>query len=439
MRKRILPSLLKAATGLLASALLLGAARAADVAALDTPDDAVPGYPFKEGDALGFQDLDKIRGYIPEPFWENRDYFFFEGMTLRIGPFHADFSPSAARMAVNARYGGQASVGAGGALENYTLGRPFPEIDPEDPQAGIKHAWNMDYKHDAMEGKATWYFTYWDRGEKLPLWYKGTGWGMRLSRRTDQEERGGDIFRGEKRKGAGGITITAPFDARGLIGMGYRYLAADHAPEKARRDDVWVYIPWLRRVRRLSSSERTDAIAGTDATADDAGGFSGITPQFEWRYLGEAEVLAPIDSRLVGYPYTENANFGPTGFSLANDVWHVRKAIVLEQTPRQERHPYRKKLVWVDAQTYVVHYAAAWDRRGELWKLIQTAHRWSESDMQEARVDGLRAIFRVCDVLVNVFTGTGVRIEFFDVQPTQLRRGQIRRQIDLGRLSREGR
>jgi hypothetical protein len=40
---------------------------------------------------------------------------------------------------------------------------------------------------------------------------------------------------------------------------------------------------------------------------------------------------------------------------------------------------------------------------------------------------------------VNVFTGTSVRLEIFDVQPTQLTRGQIRRQTDIGRLSREGR
>ena len=47
-------------------------------------------------------------------------------------------------------------------------------------------------------------------------------------------------------------------------------------------------------------------------------------------------------------------------------------------------------------------------------------------------------MFPVADVLVNVNTGTGVRVEFFDVQPTHLSRGQIRRQIDIGRLSREG-
>ena len=424
------------ACALLGSLVFARAASAGD--SVEPFEDVVPGYPFQEGDVLSYQELDKLRGYLPEPFWANREYFFYEGMTLTVGPFKQDFSANDARKKLTARYAGQARVGKGGALENYTLGRPFPDIDPNDPDAGVKHAWNMDYKHDALEGKANWFFTYWDRGEQLPLWYKGTGWAMRLSRRTDRAEHDGNIFKKENRKGAGGIRIDAPFDARGLIGLGYRYLGADKAVEEARRDDVWVYIPWLRRTRRLSASERNDAIAGTDATADDYGGFNGIVPQFEWKYVRETEVLAAIDSTIVGYPYTEGANFGPTGFSFGSDTWQVRDVIVLEMTPLVERHPYSKKTLWVDKDTYIIHYAAAYDRRGELWKLIQPLHRWSESEAQEVKVPGLRTFFKVADVIVNVNTGTGVRLEHFDVQPTKLKRGQIRRQIDIGRLSREG-
>ena len=41
--------------------------------------------------------------------------------------------------------------------------------------------------------------------------------------------------------------------------------------------------------------------------------------------------------------------------------------------------------------------------------------------------------------MVNVVTATGVRIEFFDAQPTRMRRGLIRKAIDIGRLARQGR
>ena len=172
--------------------------------AQEAKEDVPPSHPFKAGQVISYETIDLIKNYIPEPFWEHRDFFFFEGMNLEIGPLHVDYGPSEARKVLTAKYAGQARIGRDDSLENYLLGRPFPHIDPDDPQAGIKHAWNMDYKHDALEGKASFYYSYWDNGEALPLYYKGTGWLMRLSRRTDQAERKGDIFRDETRKGAGG-------------------------------------------------------------------------------------------------------------------------------------------------------------------------------------------------------------------------------------------
>src|SRR5258708_1241319 len=40
---------------------------------------------------------------------------------------------------------GKATLGDG-ELHNYISGRPFPLIDPQDPQAGIKVAWNLRYR-----------------------------------------------------------------------------------------------------------------------------------------------------------------------------------------------------------------------------------------------------------------------------------------------------
>jgi hypothetical protein len=405
----------------------------------DTSDPKRAPAPFEQGDKIQIGDIERIRNYIPQPFWRNREHFFFEGMSMQIGAFYRDYSPSPERDALTAQYGGQARIGADGALENYLLGRPFPEIDPSDPEAGVKHAWNMDYRHDSPEISGSFHFTYWHRGKQLPLTYDGSAWTVRLTRRVDRAESAGDLFEGEKRKRAVGFRVAGPFDMRGMLGLRYRYLSADRAPENARRDDQWLYIPWMRRVRRFSVAERNDAVAGSDMTPDDMTGFSGIVPQFDWRYLGETKVLAPIDSRLVPYRGQGAANFGPTGLSLANDVWQVREAIILEQRPKQDRHPYRLKRLWVDKQTSVVLYAAAWDRNGELWKLIYGASRWSESDLQDTKVDGLRSFLRVCDILVNVKTGSGTRLEIYDLQPTRMSPDSVQRQINLGRLVRQGR
>lgn len=397
-------------------------------------EDVIPGPPFKEGDVIGLEDVDRLKDYIPEPFWENREYFFFEGMSLEIGPFYKDYPVSEGRIAANAKYGGQASIGRDDSLVGFTMGRPFPEIDPADPQAGTKHAWNHRYKHDALEGQASFLFSYWDNGEKLPLTFEGIGWGLRLSARPDYIDRDGDIFDQELRMGAGGVHIKGPPDFRGIKGLGYAYKANDLPRDEARDLDIWVYIPDLRRVRRISGSTRTDPIAGTDMIPEDGGGFSGVVTHFTWKYIGETEVLAPVDTRLRGYPFSEDENFGPSGLSLANDVWQLRKAIILEMKPK-ENHPYKRKLFWVDKETYTGLYAVAYDRRGDLWKLIMLNYHWSEREDQPGRIEGINTLLPSSIVVVNSQIGTGVRVEFYDAQPTRLRRGRIRKRTDIGRLS----
>jgi hypothetical protein len=401
--------------------------------------DTLPDVPFKTGDVIGMQDLEKIKDFIPEPFWENRDLLFFEGMQLEIGEFYKHYPVSKDREVANEKYGGQARVGRDESLENYTMGKPFPEIDPLDPQAAVKHAWNFVYKHDALEGRASFFFTYWDQGEKLPFWVEGVAWALRLANRPDFPDQGGDVFPQEKRAGAGGLKIDSPADLRGILALGYRYKDLDKPRDEARETDVWVYVPDLRRVRRISGSRRTDSVAGTDATAEDYGGFSGVVTQFEWEYVGEVDVLASRDTRLQGYPRSKDENFGPTGYSLANDVWQLRKAVVLDMRPKDSGHPYTRKRVWLDTETYDALYATAYDRRGDLWKLIYGTHHYSEREDQPHRIEGVNAFLRGSDIVVNVVTATGVRIEFFDAQPTRMRRGLIRKAIDIGRLSRQGR
>ena len=156
---------------------------------------------------IGWKEIQKLEPYLPEEFWSNRDFFFYEGMQLEIGPFDYDYSPSKEYLAATERYRGQARIGPDNSLENYTAGQPFPiaEIDcAKDPSAGAKIMWDFMTKNG--DGHAHFFYSYWDRGEQLPLYYEGTGQSVKLSRRFEEEYRDqdGDLFRGEKRTGAFG-------------------------------------------------------------------------------------------------------------------------------------------------------------------------------------------------------------------------------------------
>jgi hypothetical protein len=220
----------------------------------------------------------------------------------------------------------------------------------------------------------------------------------------------------------------------------YRYKAADGPLSKAKNDDTWVYLPTLRRVRRISTAQRTDAIQGTDFTFDDLFSFYGIVPQYEWACLGKMDVLAPMNSRVRAYPYQKHHDFGPYGLSFADDRWEMRRAVKLRFIPKNADHPYHHKDLYIDEQTLEPLYSFAYDRKQELWKIIWHNHRWSEDDPDWYRgwtgVVAPRDLRVVSDIIVNVQTGTGNRIEFWDNHGTPFRRkGQVRRYIDLGRLT----
>jgi hypothetical protein len=402
---------------------------------------------FQEGDVITMDQVDKLRPFLPNEFWDNRDFFFYEGMQLEIGPTQYDYSTNDQAKAATERFRGQPRIGPDNSLENWISGYPFPQetIDcAGDPQAGVKIMW--DFVALRGDGHAHFFYSYWDRGEQLPLYYEGSGQTVLLSHRVEPayiDKSNGDLFRGEKRKFAFGVDVTAPFDARGIQLLSYRYKSSDQPRDEARNDDTWVYVPTLRRVRRISTAQRTDAISGTDFTFDDLRSFNGIIPQYEWKCLAERKIIAPMNTMAKGYPYEKEHNFGPYGLSYADDRWELRDAWVVRMKAKNEDHPYHHKDIYIDKQTLAPLYSFAYDQKEELWKIIWHNKRWSEDTRLTGEwfpgweaIPEPRTLNVISDMIVNVQTGTGNRIEFWDAHGTPLpSKGKIRRYIDVGRLT----
>ena len=413
------------------------------------PEDARPAGPALEpGSVIGYDQVGRLKPFLPADFWDNRDFFFYPGMQLEIGPTGADYSPAKEYAAATERYRGQAQIGPDQSLQGYRGGQPFPmrEIDCRgDPQAGAKIMWNHRYQWGGAGGQTRFFYSYWDRGEQLPLYYEGTGQAVQLARRVEKEfeETDGDVFRGEKRTGASGAEVDAPFDARGIALLTYRYKASDGPRWETKNDDTWVYVPSLRRVRRISTAQRTDAVAGTDFTLDDLFSFNGVVPQYHWKCLGEGLFLAPSNTKVKAYPYEKEHNFGPYGLSFADDRWELRDTVIVEMDPKNDDHPYSKKILYLDKQTLESHYSFAYDTKDELWKILIHNKRWSEDQSLTGDyyqpwegIERPRDHHIVSDIIVNVQTGTGNRIEFWDRTGMPLAsKGKIRRYIDVGRLT----
>ena len=140
---------------------------------------------------------------------------------------------------------------------------------------------------------------------------------------------------------------------------------------------------------------------------------------------------------------SKDNNFGPYGLSYANDNWELRKAVKIRFTPKNSDHPYHHKDLYLDKQTLTSMYAFAYDRKQELWKIIWHNKRFSEDTELTGEwypgwdsVPEPRDLRIVSDMIINVQTGTGNRIEFWDNHGVPLKsKGKIRRYIDVGRLT----
>jgi hypothetical protein len=431
-------------------AVSLAAGRAAS-------QDAVPGFPFKEGDKVTFNQVDQLKPFLPPEFWEHREYFFYERMEIEIGPTQRSYEGQPVYEKASQEHAGKSKIGKDHSLEGYVAGRPFENADIRckgDPLAGAKVVWNFSKAWNGQGASAVWSYTYWDRGDQLPLYYKGDAKFVFLKHRIEDEykESDGDVFKNEKRQRVEGIDVLEPYDAKGIKLLTYRYESSDASLDQSRADDTWVYVPDLRRVRRLSTSQRSDSVQGTDFTLDDLRSFNGIPPQYEWTCLDERKIIAPMNTKQLAYPYSDDYNFGPYGFSFANDRWELRDAWVINMDPRDDDHPYSKKVLYIDKVTYEPLYSFAYDRRGDLWKILWHNKRYSEDwDGQKQKdpsaptgvwypawpgIEKPMDLRLVSDIIVNVQTGTGNRIEFWGAHGAPFdRRGEIRKYIDIAKLN----
>jgi len=409
-------------------------------------------FPIAPGATITHAERAQLEPWVPEPYWAHRDAFFPPGFTMEIGPAFRDYAPPPVYQKATEANRGRASLGADDTLVGYVAGLPFPDLDcASDPDAGAKAIWNFTWRWQGFGMQADVRYGYWDGGEQRALEYRGQTFGFFLKHRPEPEfaDQGGDVFRRETRAAVVGLVGEAPPQAKGIRTLTYRYEASFGPRATAEPEDTWVYIPDLRRTRKVSETQRSNAFAGTDFSFDDLFSFSGLPAFYEWSCLGERVLLAPVNTQRQGYPYVEEADFGPGGLSFANDRWEARRAVGIRMEPRDPTHPYSKKDLWLDRQTFEPLYSFAYDRKGELWKVIHHVHRWSEDDLagEKARdwypawedVPEPRDLKIVADGLLNVQTGTGNRIEFWNTHGTPPDLRKLRQQLDVRSLSRGAR
>ena len=182
------------------------------------------------------------------------------------------------------------------------------------------------------------------------------------------------------------MIFKTPEDVKGSGYLSWEY------DESGREDDRWLYLPSLRKERRISGKSSSDYFMGTDFTYDD---------------MGKRDV--DDDShKLIGEEILEG-----------NDCW------IIESFPKKESG-YLKKKVWVRKDIYIAVKIEYFNKTGLMKTLIcseisKINNIWTAGRMEMLNVQKKhRTVMEKSNIRIN----DAVEDSFFKV--STLRKGRIR-------------
>ncbi len=321
----------------------------------------------KPGEVIGKNDADRVKDLISPGL----EWLLRRGMDMKIIAHEKTEDPPAYKAATE-KYSAQVKLRPDGSLDEstYVAGRPFPIVDANDPQAGIKIMYNFERTRyftddltarlfDAETGAIV---KQSDGSQKYEIERHFVLDGLRILKYVGRTEAApipslpnpAGVF-----AKAGQYPVIEPFDLKGVGGLGYRYL------DSTKQDDTWIYLPSLRRVRRLSSAQRSDALFGQDVDVDSYGGYAGQIPWFTWKVLGSKPMLASGHAEhLPPQPCK-----GDGGVTFCENWEELPKVWIVEGIPKFAGYAYSKRVIFVDNETFFISYTDVYDQGGHLWKV----------------------------------------------------------------------
>ncbi len=269
-----------------------------------------------------------------------------------------DLPLSAAYIEATRRNGDQVRLGQDGNLVGYVAGRPFPRIDPADPQAGLKLAWNSRYRDTVGSAQAWGVFRFiGPSGEEIRHqieFYYAIAYGMhRGDPKANLWDGSGILFKEL-------YQCLAPEDVKNVMQLTFRY-------DDDRSSDLnFAYVREMHKVRQINVDPRERAMS-SEILNEDFYGFWGYLHEHDWRLLGRATLLAPVGVKAAKSTYSPGRGYPA-------DPWEPRRMLVLEATPRVPSHPYGKRVLYVDEQMGVPLYVLAYDQQGRHYKTLFTLY-----------------------------------------------------------------
>ena len=270
---------------------------------------------------------------------------------------------------------------ASGEAPDFVFGFPFPDIDPGDAEAGAKVMWNR------------WFGVHKRSQIRFPLKINLVGRsglvrtvGSRLETLAYYGREGGPLPNPERTEWREIVRFVSPSYVEGTTTLTWRFF-------DERWDNVWLYLPIVRRIRQGTSTNRSDALAGSDVVLDDGLVWAGKNQSFTWKLLGSRELLVPAVTLepqplhpgrewengtewVTGRDFTgvqwgwETEGWTGAPWAPVNAFWVKRPVWIVEGRSRDPYYSYGRQLFYLDQSTFHAYYKVVDTPAGEYWKTV---------------------------------------------------------------------
>ena len=351
----------------------------------------------KAGDVITPQNAAKVANLMSP----GNGFLVRQGMTMNIIPTGQLDWPNPYKAATE-KYSQQVRLSSGGEWGNYVAGLPFPLLDANDPQIGLKIMWNFSYRplytddidiREAEVESRTADPTVSDSIERF------TAGHVALYNNIDRTEQppkpiDPDYVQGGIRYRFAIYPLLEPSEMRGAGFLRYRH--SDPGTE----DNAWVYSSFSRKVRRVAANTLSDTIenGGGDSSGgpsvsyantldpDTYFGFAAKIEDFDYKLLGVKQMLACVEA--ANSP--EKACPTDGGRTVCPENWEMRYLYVIEATAKPGARlgsstTIPKRILYIDSEGWFVTASDLYDREGQLWKTVATFNAYRDRPTPDAQ------------------------------------------------------
>jgi len=311
------------------------------------------------GKKIDQSNIDQVAEFMPESYvgiYKNPQEWGAppEGFWFTIVPYRR-VKMSKGFLEATAKYHTQVKVDEKGYIANITeiAGRPFLE-----PKTGLEIMWNFELNNHGDTYNYRKFSPNINPKTRTERLADQEYWEFYFINRTELDPKPALPDERNKKEYRRGMFMTMFKPAEFLNTRMYTLRPIDQDKE----DVSYLWYNQFRRIRRLSTNQRTDSIDGSDLIYDDEYLWDGQLSRNTYALKGKKELLCSRNESLKGTTRTK-------GQAMLNNLKFERcKLYIVEAVNKDPNYIYSKRVLYIDPETYYIMWSDIYDEKGRFWK-----------------------------------------------------------------------